>query len=84
MKNSKEVQAILAAIFALNRTSEHKDPYIDNLLDYAFRRLYGSNTNLLSLACIGKTYEEMQNEVQALLACETNFIEYVEGKPFNK
>ena len=55
MKHTNEVQAILTAIFAINRTSEHEDKDISLVLDYAFRRLYGANTNLLILSCIGKT-----------------------------
>ena len=55
MKHTNEIQAILTAIFAINRTSEHEDKDISLVLDYAFRRLYGANTNLLILSCIGKT-----------------------------
>lgn len=55
MKHTNEVQAILTAISAINRTSEHEDKDISLVLDYAFRRLYGANTNLLILSCIGKT-----------------------------
>ena len=54
MKNTKEIKAILTAIFAINKTSEHEDKDISRILDYAFRRLFESNTNLLLLACIGK------------------------------
>ena len=54
MKNTKEIKAILTAIFAINKTSEREDKDISRILDYAFRRLFESNTNLLQLACIGK------------------------------
>ena len=54
MKNTKEIKAILTAIFAINKTSEREDEDISKILDYAFRRLFESNTNLLLLACIGK------------------------------
>lgn len=63
MKNSKEVKAILTAIFAINRTDEHADKDISLILDYAFRRLFGANTNLLLLACLGKTKEQIMPEV---------------------
>ena len=59
MKNIKEVQAILTAIFAINRTSEHEDKDITLILDYAFNRLFGSNTNLLILACAGKKKKKL-------------------------
>ena len=59
MKNIKELQPILTALFALNQTSPNKDPEIGLILDYAYRTFFGANTNLLILACLGKTYEEM-------------------------
>ena len=54
MKHTNEVQAILTAIFAINRTSEYEDKDITLVLDYAFRRLFGANTNLLILSCIAE------------------------------
>ena len=77
MKNAKEVKAILTAIFAINRTSEHEDKDVSLILDYAFRRLYGSNTNLLTLACVGKTKEQIMPEVQTLLGY-TQYKNYLE------
>lgn len=78
MKNTKEVKAILTAIFAINRTSEHEDKDITLVLDYAFRRLFGSNTNLLTLACIGKTKEQMMPEVMQVLKADTQYEKYLE------
>ena len=43
MKNTKEIKAILTAIFAINKTSEREDKDISKILDYAFRRLFESN-----------------------------------------
>ena len=77
MKNTKEVKAILTSIFCLNRTSE-KNEHIDKVCDYAFRRLFGANTNLLSLACIGQSKEAMEKQVQDLLEQETEFNKYLE------
>ena len=77
MRNTKEVQAILTAIFCLNRTGERNEQ-IDLVCDYAFRRLFGANTNLLSLACIGQTKEEMEKQVQYLLGQETEYKKYLE------
>lgn len=78
MKHLKEVQSILTAIFAINRTSEHEDKDITLVLDYAFRRLFGANTNLLTLACIGKTKEQMMLEVMQLLEATTQYKKYLE------
>lgn len=77
MKNTKELQPILTAIFAINRTNEHEDKDISLILDYAFRRLFGANTNLLTLACVGKTKEQIMPEVKAILS-ETQYEMYLE------
>ena len=52
MKTKKldELKFLLASVFVINRTNEHKDSDISLILDYAFRRLYGANTNLFLLA----------------------------------
>ncbi len=78
MKHTDEVQAILTAIFAINRTSEHEDKDITLVLDYAFRRLFGTNTNLLLLSCIGKTKEQMMPEVREVLKTYTQYEKYLE------
>lgn len=75
MKHTSEIQSVLTAIFAINATSEHKDPDISRILDYAFQRLYGANTNLLLLACIGKNKQQIMPEVEKLLK-HTNFDQY--------
>lgn len=80
MKHSNEVQAILTAIFAINRTSEHEDKDITLVLDYAFRRLFAANTNLLLLSCIGKTKEQMIPEVKEVLKTYTQYEKYEEYK----
>ena len=73
MKNTKEVQAILTTLFAINFTSEHRDHEMELILDYAFRRLFGSNTNLLVLGCVGKSKEEIMPEIMQILESETQF-----------
>ena len=78
MKHADEVQAILTAIFAINRTSEHEDKDIDLILDYAFRRLFSANTNLLLLSCIGKTKEQIMPEVREVLKAYTQYEKYLE------
>ena len=78
MKHTNEVQAVLTAIFAINRTSEHEDKDITLVLDYAFRRFFGANTNLLLLSCIGKTKEQMMPEVREMLKTYTQYEKYLE------
>ena len=78
MKHENEVQAILTAIFAINRTSEHEDKDISLILDYAFRRLFGANTNLLLISCIGKTKDQMMPEVREVLKTYTQYEKYLE------
>lgn len=78
MKHTDELQPILTAIFAINRTSECEDKDISLVLDYAFRRFFGANTNLLTLACIGKTKEEIMPEVKQLLETCTHYKQYLE------
>ena len=78
MKHTDEAQAILTAIFAINRTSEHEDKDITLVLDYAFRRLFGANTNLLLLSCIGKTKEQMMPEIREVLKAYTQYEKFLE------
>lgn len=78
MKHSNEIPTILAAIFAINRTSEHEDKDITLVLDYAFRRLYGVNTNLLILACLGKRKDQIMSEVMQALKATTQYEKYSE------
>lgn len=76
MKNTKEIKPILTAIFAINKTSEREDKDISKILDYAFRRLFELNTNLLLLACIGKRKQDIMPEVMEMLKAETQYDKY--------
>ena len=78
MKHSNEIQAILTAIFAINRTNEHEDKDITLILDYSFRRLFSTNTNLLLLSCIGKTKEQIMPEVMKILDESTQYKKHLE------
>lgn len=75
MKRLDELEFLLTSVLAINATSEHKDPDIARTLDYAFQRLYGANTNLLLLACIGKNKQQIMPEVEKLLK-HMNFDQY--------
>lgn len=77
MKNLDELKFLLVSIFAINQTNGHKDNDISLILDYTFRRFYGSNTNLFLLACAGKTKEQVMPEVQKLLE-HTQYKNYLE------
>ena len=78
MKHTNEVKAILTAIFAINQTNAQKDNDISQILDYAFRRLFGTNTNLIMLACIGKDKEQIMPEVMQVLKADTQYEKYLE------
>ena len=78
MKNTKEVQAILTAVYCINYTNEHSDKDIRLILDYAFRRLFGANTNLISLCCIGKSKEQIMTEVMQVLENDTKYKQYLD------
>ena len=64
-------------LYCLNRVGE-KDKQIELICDYTFQRLFGANTNLLALACIGQTKESMEKQVTELLEIETEFKKYLE------
>ena len=76
MRNTKEIKPLLTAIYCLNRVGE-KDKQIDLICDYAFRRLFGANTNLLAIACIGQTKETIEQQVNELLKLDTEFNKYL-------
>ena len=78
MKNTKELKAILTALYCINRVSKNSDKDAELIFDYAFRTIYGSNTNILSLACLGKTKETIMPQVTELLESETSYIKYLE------
>ena len=77
MKKLDELKFLLASVLVINQTNEHKDNDISLILDYTFRRLYGTNTNLFLLACAGKTKEQIMPEIQKLLA-NTQYKNYLE------
>ena len=70
MRNTKEIKLILTALYCINFLG-NKDEDIDKILRYAFSRIFDSNTNLLTLACIGKTKESAMPKILQLLKEET-------------
>lgn len=77
MKKLDELKFLLTSVFVINQTNGHKDNDISLILDYTFRRFYGSNTNLFLLVCAGKTKEQIMPEVQKLLE-HTQYNNYLE------
>ena len=57
MKKLDELKFLLTSVFVINQTNRHKDGDISLILDYAFRRLYGANTNAFP---IGACYNQDQ------------------------
>ena len=70
MRNTKEIRPILTALYCINFLG-NKDEDIDKIIKYAFNSIFNSNTNLLTLACIGKTKESAMPEILQLLKEET-------------
>ncbi len=78
MRNTKEVQAILSAIYCINLSKrEEKDSNIEKICNYAFNRLFGGNANLLILSCVGKTKKQILEEVNQMLYADTNYKDYL-------
>ncbi len=81
MKNTKEVQSILSAIYCINHSKrDNKDKDIDLICEYAFNRLYNSNTNLLILSCLGKTEKQILEEINQMMFAATNYKEFIDLK----
>ena len=75
----QEIKAILTAIFCINQTNGYKDLDIAKICEYAFRRFLGANTNLLTLACIKRTKEDIMPEIQQILKEDTDYHSIMEG-----
>lgn len=81
MKNTKEIQSILSAIYCINHSKrDNKDKDIELLCEYAFNRLYNSNTNLLILSCVGKTEKQILEEVNQMMFADTKYKEFIDLK----
>lgn len=73
MRNLKEIRPILAALYCINFVKKDRDEDMDKILKYAFRSIFDSNTNLITLACIGKTKEQIMPEIWQVLEEDTKF-----------
>lgn len=79
MKNIKEIKTILAVLYYLNQTG-NTDQLITNVLEYAFNRIFGSNTNILLLACAGYTQEQAMPAIMQILEKETQYKQFIKLK----
>lgn len=78
MRNLKELNAILTAIHCINYLNNPRDEDIYKLTDYAFRRIFGCNSNLKSVFCIGQTKESMMPVLMQILEEDTEYKKYLE------
>lgn len=76
MRNTKEIKTILSVLYYLNQTG-NKDETIDNVLKYAFYRIFGSNTNVLLLSCIGYNQEQIMPAIMQILDKETQYRQFI-------
>ena len=58
---------------ANNQTNGNKDLEIAKICEYAFRKFLGANTNLLTLACIQRTKEDILPDIKQILQEDTNY-----------
>ena len=72
MRNIKEIKPILTALYCINFTN-NRDEDIDKILKYAFARILDGTTNLLTLACVGKTKKDIMPEIYQLLKEDTKY-----------
>lgn len=79
MKNTKEMQAILTAIYCINLTGNN-DKDITNLCEYAFTCCTDINFRMIALQTIGKGKDTIMPEISKLLDGETKFKKYMEFK----
>lgn len=76
MKNTKEMQAILTAIYCINQTG-NKDEDIRKLCEYAYHRCFNANHRMILLCTISKSKEEIMPEVMQLLEQDTQYKKYL-------
>ena len=76
MKNTKEIRTIFAILYYLNRLGNN-DKDVENVINYAFDRIFQQNTYMLLLACIGRTKETSMDEINKILEQDTQFHEYM-------
>ena len=77
MKNSKEMQSILIAIYCINLTG-NEDKDITNLCEYAFTTFTDVNFRMIGLNLIKKSKDEIMPEVNEMLDEQTKYKKYLD------
>ena len=82
MRNTKEIKSILTYLYCINQTGQ-RDKDISQIIDYALHRLFDGNANLLTLACVGRTKEQVMPEITQILKEDTEYMKYLEMKNYD-
>lgn len=72
MEKLKELKAILTSIYCINKTT-NKDKEIANLIDYAFEKIFKSNTRYLNYVFSGQSREQVLIILDDYLEDETTY-----------
>ncbi len=80
MKNTKEIHALVTAIYCINRTNDNEDKDITNLCRYIFLHCTNGNPNMLDILFIGQTKETILPYLMKILEEETNYKKFMEDK----
>lgn len=80
MKHTKEMHALITAVYCINKTNGSEDKDITNLCRYIFLHCLNGNPNMLDILCIGKTKDELLPYLIQILEEETLFQKYMEDK----
>lgn len=80
MKNTKEMHALITAVYCINKTNGNEDKDITNLCRYIFLHCLNGNPNMLDILCIGKTKDKLLPHLMQILEEETQFQKYMEDK----
>ncbi len=80
MKNTKEINALITAIYCINLTNGNEDKDITNLCRYILINCTNGNPNMLGILCVGKTKQDILPSLMQLLEEETKFKKYMEEK----
>ena len=70
MRHTDEIHAILTAIYCINETTA-KDGDIENIIEYAFYRVYKEGVYDLKELCAGKQKSDILTELAMLFEAET-------------
>lgn len=80
MKNTKEMHALITAVYCINKTNGSEDKDITNLCRYIVLRCMNGNPNMMDILCIGKTKDEILPYLMQILEEETFYKKYMEAK----